>query len=61
MELATMEPVTTQRSAGDEFAYTEFGVDWREPLPRERFGNARFMWGCVAFAVAFMCWMGKSK
>lgn len=40
----------------DTFQYTEFAVDWREPLPRARFGNQRFMWGCVALSV-LVAWM----
>lgn len=44
-------------SSADDFVYTEFFLNDREPLPRARFGNRRFMWGCVAMASAFMALM----
>ena len=49
------------RSADDDFVYTEFYVDWREPLPPARFGNKRFMWGCVAFAATFATWLASRQ
>ncbi len=44
---------------GDDFVYTEFFVKRTEPLPRRRFGNGRFMWGCVALAVVFGTWLSR--
>lgn len=58
MELSTPERIT-RNGPDDDFAYTEFSLDWREPSPPARFGNRPFMWGCVAFAVGFMAWMSS--
>lgn len=56
-----MKPILGQvsgdSSADDDFVYTEFFLNDREPLPRARFGSRRFMWGCVALASAFMVLM----
>ena len=43
--------------AGDDFVYTEFFLNDREPLPPARFGNQRFMWGCIALTSALMAGM----
>jgi len=61
MELSTAERIAPIKSTEDEFQYTEFALDWREPLPPASFGNRRFMWGCVACAVVFMVWMSGGK
>ena len=50
-----------ERPLEDDFRYNEFSLDWRESLPPARFGNKRFMWGCVAFAVAFMAWLSSGR
>lgn len=57
-----MKTSVLERSALDEdFVYTEFCVDWREPLPLAKFGNKRFLWGCVALAVGLMVWMSQGR
>ncbi len=52
---STLGQVSGKASAGDDFVYTGFFLN-RDVLPPARFGNNRFMWGCVALAT-FVAWM----
>jgi len=57
VELSTPELSTRPARVDNVVEYTEFRLDWREPLPPARFGNERFLWGCVALTVVGMAWM----
>ena len=61
MDLSTPDWIETNRSGDDELVFTEFSLDGREPLRPTKFGSKRFMWGSVAFAIAFMTWMASSQ
>ncbi|MDR3702390.1 MAG: hypothetical protein P4L56_22270 [Candidatus Sulfopaludibacter sp.] len=54
---STLGQVSGNNSAGNDFVYTEFFLNNRDPLPPARFGNRRFMWGCIALTSAFVAWM----
>jgi len=61
MKLHWHEPTAPPCSVDNDFACTEYSLDWREPLPRHAFGNKWFMWACVVLAAAFVTWMSYNR
>jgi hypothetical protein len=61
MELSTPVMPARRLRSDDVFEYTEFALNWREPLPPAKFGNKRFMWGCVALTALLVIVMAGGR
>jgi hypothetical protein len=54
-------PNARSRPARGVFSRSECFFNQRERLPYARFGNSRFMWGCVGLTVLLMFLMANVK